>query len=808
VSSEVPSAADPFRLVGETVAGRFRVERHVAEGGFGVVYRAQQLALGRPVALKVLREPQGLPASERDELHRSFEREARAIARLKHRHIVEVHDFGVSELAGGAVQRWMVLEWLEGETLEALLRRTAAGRMAPAQALELLRPVIQAIGFAHRNGVVHRDLKPSNLFLAARDDGVVPTVLDFGIAALSEGAPPEKGAPIAAAGTTRGFAAFSPDYAAPEQVSYGRTGPWTDVHALGLILSELLTGEPPYPPGEPEERLAAVVSDRRPTPASKGVAVPGLEPVLARALARRPADRYPDADALQSALASAPLRISGRRRPALLAVAALVVVAGTMLAWWAIDRRTPGDASAPVKIAVLPFENLTGDPRQEYLSDGLTDGMVGHLGRLLPQRLSVIARTSVIRYKGSRKSAHEIGRELGVGYLLTASVSRNGEPLRVDAHLTRASDESEIWSDRFERDVRDVMGLQTEMAQAVGWAIRLKLGGRAREAITRNQPVKPAAYEAYLRARFFDTEDDPARHRMRVAGFEEAIRLDPAFAAAYAGLANAIADNVFLPARETLPKSKAAALRALQLDDELPAGHTVLGRALLTFDWDWKGAEGHFRRALEMDASDPETLLFSAQYYLSIGRFDEAIALRARAIELDPLGPFVKWALGSAYYYARQYDAAIAQLEGVVADDPNAVNPRIHLARAYVQKGAFSEAAEQARRALEHHPVWHLGTLGYVLARAGASGEALAVLDRVATLSKARSVSSLDVARVHVGLGRNDEAFRWLNQALDARDSDLIYLRIEPTWDSIRTDPRFAALIRQVGIPELGTASL
>ncbi len=340
VAAEAPDLVDARSLVGETLAGRFRIERLVAEGGFGVVYRAQQIALDRPVAIKVFKPAGDLPPER-------FEVEARTVARLKHPHIVEVHDFGVVDRPAGPALRWMALEWLEGRTLEA---RLAAGRtggssvMTPVHALELLRPAIEAIAFAHREGVVHRDLKPGNIFLADSGGAVTAKVLDFGIASIvaghDEGHPMNKQAGVAV--TTRAFAAFSADYAAPEQVSYGRTGPWTDVHALGLILTELLTGAGPYGNGSAEERFAAVVSEQRPTPKTKGVDAGGWEPVLARALARRPADRYPDAGTLLAALEEtlgSGVKSGGGSRRRSLPVAAGVAAALTLLAvatavWW------------------------------------------------------------------------------------------------------------------------------------------------------------------------------------------------------------------------------------------------------------------------------------------------------------------------------------------------------------------------------------------------------------------------------------------------------------------------------------------
>jgi tRNA A-37 threonylcarbamoyl transferase component Bud32 len=440
VATETARAPHPFALVGETLAGRFRIERLVAEGGFGVVYRAQQIALDRAVALKVLKPPEDLAGEAVAAFHRTFETEARTVARLKHAHIVEVHDFGVSDGPSGVVLHWMAMEWLEGRTLDALLgeeRERRGPPRDPARALELLRPVLQAIAFAHREGVVHRDLKPGNILLAELHGAVVPKVLDFGIAQMLVGKESTGTAGAAAPGdTTRGPASFSPDYAAPEQVSYGRTGPWTDVHALGLILTEVLTGERPYPGAEAVERFSAAVSERRPTPGNKGVVVGQWESVLARALARRPTDRYSDANALLQALeqgvgkvagplAAAPAIAKRSRARRLVLIGAALAALAVLAAGSYVGFRQPPLATTPgrVMLAVLPFANLSGDPQQEYFSDGLTEGMISQLGRLAPERLAVIGRSSVQQYKVNKKTIKEIGRELGCNMCSRAACS-------------------------------------------------------------------------------------------------------------------------------------------------------------------------------------------------------------------------------------------------------------------------------------------------------------------------------------------------------------------------------------------------
>jgi serine/threonine-protein kinase len=832
------TSADLFGLVGQTVAERFRVDALVAEGGFGLVYRAQQMALARPVALKILKPAADLGPTERADFHRRFEAEAQLVARLKHPHIVQVHDFGVSGSVGGDTLHWMALEWLEGRTLERWLAGTAAttsGQRSPMDAaatMALLRPVFQAVGYAHRHGVAHLDLKPGNIFLADVDGAAVPKVLDFGIAGMKDESQSASGSRVRKSlQTPRGFQPFSPHYAAPEQVSYGRTGTWTDVHALGLLTTELLTGVPPYPEGEPEARLQAIISESRPTPRSKGISAGPWEAVLAKALARRPADRYQNADQLLAALEhdaprtiepSAPVNLPGRdparRRSAVVAALAAVALAAVATAATFALRPHVGPATDQgrntdrIVLAVLPFQNLTGDPGQEVLGDGLTDGTIGQLGRLLPERLSVIARTSVARYKNTAKGAAEIGRELGVAYLLESTVKRQQEQLRVDAHLVRVSDQTEIWSDSYAHGIEDVAGLQNEMALGVARGIRLKLGARAEMALAHRRPVIPAAYESYLRARYAPPSEGTlaASWRVRVATYQEAVRIDPTFALGYAGLAVALIaqDAVEGGAVALGPKAKTAALRAVELDGGSPQAHAALGAVLFHLYWDWAGAERELRRALELDPNELEALDYHSRLCITVGRFPEAITARTRAIELDPLSTFPRWQLGAAYLWARQYDAAIDQLRRTLAIDDKVAPAHTHLAVAYLQKGMLDAAVEQVTGA-PGAPIQAgaspeaLSRQGYVLARAGRIREARAVLDMLSEQARVRHVVPLAFARVYLGLGEREETFRWLEKAYHDHDTNLMFLRVDPAWDAVREDPRFIDLVRRVGIPPL-----
>jgi serine/threonine protein kinase/tetratricopeptide (TPR) repeat protein len=810
VVSEEAGSTDPFQLVGQTLERRFRIERKVAEGGFGVIYRAWQLALDRAVALKVLKVPAGLTVAERGAFLRAFQGEARTSARLKHPHIVEVHDFGVSEWAGSGPLHWMALEWLEGRTLEDLLEeKRTEPPMRPVPALQLMRPVLEAIAYAHRLGVVHRDLKPGNIFLVQSSGVTIPKVLDFGIAKLLAG--PDE----VAKRTTQGLSGFSPDYVAPEQILRKRTGPPTDVHALALIMTEILTGRPPY--ADTADHLSAVLSEQRPTPGARGIDVDAWEAVLVRALSLRPADRYPDAGgflvALAEGLASGaatlpatapapPRPRSPRTRRFAGLVVGLLMVAAAVVGSWRAWRSSPGPKGR-LMMAVLPFANIAGDPQQQYLADGLTEGMITQLGRMTPDRLAVIARTSVMQYRDTRKSIKEIGRELNVAYVLECSVQRAGSRLRIGAQLIQVSDQSTLWTDSYDREMKDALNLQSEVAQVVAAQVRLKLTPQQAAGLSRVRSLNPAAYDAYLKGRFFRERATLEGYRRAVASFQEALALDPGYAAAYAELAEAYAIQPLaaeVPSELVVPQARAAALRSLELDDQLAEGHAILAVLLAVYGWDWAGAQEHFLRALTLDPNNADTRRHYARaYLLPVGRYTEAIDELKRAIELSPLSLSSNESLGHAYYSARRYDQAIAQLRKTIALDPTFYRPHFVLGRVYLAQGRLQEARAEADVVGNHG-----SDPAYLRALVRGPEAMLAQIQR---LKAAPELDSMALAMLYTALGRRDDAFTWLEQAYRERAAGLTGLQA-PIWDPLRTDPRLAHLMARVGIPSAAASGV
>jgi TolB-like protein/Flp pilus assembly protein TadD len=445
-------------------------------------------------------------------------------------------------------------------------------------------------------------------------------------------------------------------------------------------------------------------------------------------------------------------------------------------------------------LAVLPFENLTGDPQQEYLGDGLTDGMIGQLGRVSPERLAVIARTSITQYKGTRKSAKQIGSELGVSYLLESSVKRGDNRIRIDAHLIQVSDETEVWADAYDREIKDVLAVQSEIAQAIAVGVRVKLG-QDRPAASRTRSVNPAAYDAYLRGRYFSKTVKEQR-----TYFDRAIGLDPQYAAAYAALAQRYLYSD-LPSAEAAAKAKAAALRAVALEPDLPEAHAALARTLLEAQWDWVGAEEHFRRALALDPNSGDTLVPYARLHLSLGRFNEAIAARKRAAELSPSHLETRAHLGLAYYMARRYDDAIAELRPLVEIDQSFALGHLFLAMAYAWRGSYQQALAEADKCGEFED-WCLARAVVLShARTGQPERGLEAIGRMKVIARTRAVDAIQFARAYAALGRRDDSLAWLEKAYSGRNIDLIMLRVDSDWDLLRGDSRFADLIRRVGIP-------
>ena len=459
-------------------------------------------------------------------------------------------------------------------------------------------------------------------------------------------------------------------------------------------------------------------------------------------------------------------------------------------------------------LAVLPFENLTGDAGQDYFSDGLTEEMISQLGRLDPQRLGVIARTSVMHFKHSQEQMDQIGRELGVQYVLEGSVRRDAEKVRISAQLIQAKDQTHLWAKQYDRELSNLLALQGEIAQEIAHGIQLTIGDHKRIDSARHASLSPEAYEAYdlyLKGRYFWNKRTTQGFQHAIEYFQQAIAKDPSYARAYAGLADSYAlmsGYSLAPQKEFMPRAHAAALKALEIDESLAEAHTSLALITENYDWDWQKAEKEYRRAIQLDPNYATAHHWYAEYLAYQGRFDEAFAEIERARQLDPLSLIIATDNGAILYFSRQYDRAIKQFRAVLDMEPNF--PRAHLLIfAYVQKGLFADALadiEKWRRIDNAPGSWAIEA--YVYGRSGQQVEARRSLEKLQQLNRRRQMDPAAFALAYVGMDNKDEAFAWLQKAYLEHSNALTALKVDPIYDPLRSDARFQELLRRVGLPQ------
>lgn len=469
----------------------------------------------------------------------------------------------------------------------------------------------------------------------------------------------------------------------------------------------------------------------------------------------------------------------------------------------------PGTESGKIRLLVLPFGNLSGDPGQEYFSDGLTEEMITQLSRLEPQRLGVIGRTTAMYYKGSNKRMDQIGNELGVDYMLEGSVRRSADRVRITAQLVRANEQTHLWAETYDRDVRDVLVLQDEVAQSIAREIRLALPPRERARLA--GPVNPEAYEAYLKGRSQWYERTTESLRKSIEYFQRAIQSEPNYALAYAGLADAYGLLAVIPwdelsPREAMPKAKAAALKALEIDDSLAEAYSSLAMILHRYDWDWRSAERNYRRAIELNPNNARPHLWYSWLLMSEGRREEALVELKEAEEvtkkIDPLGLVdIRATLANSLYMARQYDRAIEECRKAYELNPNYFLLHYVLGRSYAQKGMHAQAVRVLEKAVgsRRDNLLLVAALGNTYAVSGRRAKALSIIEELKELRKKRHIPAAYIAGIYAGLLDKDQAFAWLERGYQERSDGMTYLKIERLFDSLRSDARFLDLLRRVG---------
>jgi serine/threonine-protein kinase len=748
-----------------TRLGPYEVIAPLGAGGMGEVYRARDTRLGREVAVKVMREGAIAGADAR----RRFRREAIALCRLSHPNVAAVFDVGTEKDID-----FLVMELIPGASLA---ERLSEGPLPVAEVLPLSLQIAEGLAAAHDGGIVHRDLKPANIRVTP--EGRLK-VVDFGLALELE---PSVHLADMVTVTVPGQVAGTPAYMAPEVLSGARADTRSDVFSLGVVLYELATGHHPFPVSNAIELLNAIANRTAPSPRAQRPELPeGLDTVILEAMQREPSRRPTSAGDVLAALRSLASGSAPRR----------------------VAKAPTRTTRARVRsLVVLPLDNLSGDATQDFFADGMTEALIADLAKI--DGLRVISRTSAMRYKGARRPLPEIAAELGVDAVVEGTVIRSGGRVRITAQLIHAASDTHLWADSFDRDLSDVLTLQSEAARAIAAEIRIKLSPRAKARLESARRVNPEAYESFLRGRHHLSRRTEEALLNAADYFRHAIDLDPTYALAYVGLAdvhNLLGYWSYRAPQEAFTRSKAAARRALELDPGAGEAHISIAYALHYHDWDWDGSERAYRRGIELNPSYPQGHLWYLNVLSSRSRFDEALEQVASCIELDPLSVVGAASEVWVRYFMRDFDGAIAVTGKALELDRHSGPGHLWSAMPHIAKGLFDEAfreLEAARSGLGDSVLLQL-TLAYTHARAGNLVQAREILDHAISQRGQRHVPADFVAMAFMALGDREPAWEWIERAVTERAHWLVFLEVETRFDGFRDNPRFAELKRRVGI--------
>jgi serine/threonine protein kinase/tetratricopeptide (TPR) repeat protein len=823
-------------LAAGTKLGRYEIRAKIGAGGMGEVYLVQDTKLDRKVALKIL--PAAVAANQ--ERMRRFVQEAKAASALNHPNIITIYEIEQIDSVN-----FIATEFIDGETLRERMRN------APMKLGEVLDVAIQtasALAAAHAVGIVHRDIKPENVML--RRDGIVK-VLDFGLAKLTERPPPDSvdtEAPTrAVVNTGPGVVMGTAVYMSPEQARGLQVDARTDIFSLGVLVYEMVAGRLPFEGSNTNEILASILSDKEHAPLARFARqVPAeLERIVSKALRKEREQRYqttkdllldlqslkqqldfeaklersippetrdghttvsepsPTASGQPSPTASITesltSRIKHHRRSLVIALAMLIVVVSSLTYLFYSAR----PAGAIDSIAVLPLINASNDPNSEYLSDGITESIISNLSQL-PQ-LKVMARSTVFHFKGKEIDPREVGRQLGVRAVMAGRLLQQGDHLVVRTELVNVADGTQLWGAEYDRKLSDVLGLQQDISREISENLRLKLTGEEKKRLTGRDTTNAEAYQFYLRGRYFWNKRTADGMTKAIDQFQQAIDRDPNYALGYVGLVDCyglLEEYAGVPTSETLPKARAAADRALQIDDSLSEGHTSSAFVFQQM-WQWAETEKEYKRAISLNPNYPTAHHWFSIYFRTKGQLDDSLREINRARELDPLSSVIGQNIAEIYLLKNDPNSAIGQCQRIIELDPNFPGAHDELGFAYLKQRRYEEAVVEFQKTVELSggASRYQGDLGYCYAVIGRPAEAQAILKELEVKYARREAVGQYLADVYAGLGDKDQAFTWLEKDFERRSGiRLPFIKWWFTFDNLRGDPRYADLLRRMGL--------
>ncbi len=779
---------------GSTFAERYQIIEELGKGGMGRVYKALDTKIKEKIALKLIKPE---IAKDKKTLYR-FSNELRLARKIRHKNVCGMFDLGEEKGT-----HYITMEFVPGEDLRSSIRRF--GLLPIGKSISIAKQICQGLTEAHRLSIVHRDLKSNNIMIDKEGNA---RIMDFGIARSLEA----KG--ITGAGVMIG----TPEYMSPEQVEGKEVDQRSDIYSLGVILYEMVTGRVPFEgdtpfiigmkhkgetPQNPKELNSQISDD--------------LSHVILKCLKKDKEKRYHSADNVLAELkkleqglptterfepkkkpiTSREITVQLNLRKLLIPVFAVIAIAAVGLIIWSpwTSKESVPITGDKLSIAVLPFYDLSPQKDQEYFCDGMAAELINRLTKI--EKLSVPAQASSFSFKGKQLDVQEIGKRLKVESVLTGSLRKSENRIRITIELVKVSDGYPIWSEKYERDIDDIFALQDEISLSVVDNLRIELLGEEEAELVTRHTKNPEAYNLFLKGLYFwnkRTEDDV---RKSIDYFEQAIQLDPNYALAYARLADSYSLLPFYTAdspKESFVKAKSVARKALAIDETLAEAHSALGLIKMYYDWDWEAAETELKRAVQTKPSYVTAHHWYAEYLSWMGRHEEAIAEINRAHEIDPLSLIINYMKAYVLFYARQYEKSIEQCQKTLELDPNFPLSYSGLGSAYLEKGMYKEAITAFQK------LGDKSYLGFGYARAGKRDEALEILEEMKERWERGDIRALPIARVYVGLGEEDLALEWLEKSLERREPRMVQLKRDPRFDSLRSTPRFKALMKKMNL--------